>query len=307
MYDELKCCCNNEPYYISAYGLAVKRGYVGTLDEWLESLGMYLHIAYADTLPGEGDEIRQYPAGDFIGICASHYKEAPTDAKDYAWHCIKAEANVEKIAPAWQAGKHYEREEIISYSGSIYSARIDHTSAAEFEKSKWLETTLSEALFAAGVKTSVSYQAQSLTAEEQAQARANIGAMADGATITAAMIANAAVTAAKIADGAVAEAKIASNAVTAAKIASGAITEAKIASSAITNAKIAANAVTASKIADTAIQTSKLATAAVTGAKMNLSNGDLPAITLVPGVHYVNSESELPSSAAIGRIIFVKR
>lgn len=28
----------NPPYYISAYGLAVKRGYTGTLDEWLESL-----------------------------------------------------------------------------------------------------------------------------------------------------------------------------------------------------------------------------------------------------------------------------
>lgn len=29
---------NNPPYYITAYGLAVKRGFVGTLDEWLDSL-----------------------------------------------------------------------------------------------------------------------------------------------------------------------------------------------------------------------------------------------------------------------------
>ena len=28
----------NPPYYISAYGLAVKRGFAGTLDEWLASL-----------------------------------------------------------------------------------------------------------------------------------------------------------------------------------------------------------------------------------------------------------------------------
>ena len=28
----------NPPYYISAYGLAVKRGFQGTLDEWLDSL-----------------------------------------------------------------------------------------------------------------------------------------------------------------------------------------------------------------------------------------------------------------------------
>lgn len=29
---------DNPPYYITAYGLAVKRGYMGTLDQWLESL-----------------------------------------------------------------------------------------------------------------------------------------------------------------------------------------------------------------------------------------------------------------------------
>lgn len=29
---------DNPPYYLSAYGLACKRGFVGTLDEWLESL-----------------------------------------------------------------------------------------------------------------------------------------------------------------------------------------------------------------------------------------------------------------------------
>lgn len=28
----------NPPYYLTAYGLAVKRGFVGTLDEWLASL-----------------------------------------------------------------------------------------------------------------------------------------------------------------------------------------------------------------------------------------------------------------------------
>lgn len=34
-------CCNNPPYYISAYSLAVKQGYVGTLNEWLQSLSAY--------------------------------------------------------------------------------------------------------------------------------------------------------------------------------------------------------------------------------------------------------------------------
>lgn len=39
----------NPPYYISAYGLAVKRGFSGTLDEWLESLkGNKIEIRYLD-------------------------------------------------------------------------------------------------------------------------------------------------------------------------------------------------------------------------------------------------------------------
>ena len=33
-----RCRCNTPSYYISAYGLAVMRGFRGTLDEWLDSL-----------------------------------------------------------------------------------------------------------------------------------------------------------------------------------------------------------------------------------------------------------------------------
>lgn len=34
-------CNNNPPYYISAYSLAVKQGFEGTLEEWLLSLSAY--------------------------------------------------------------------------------------------------------------------------------------------------------------------------------------------------------------------------------------------------------------------------
>lgn len=30
--------CDNPPYYISAYGIAVKHGFTGTEEEWLASL-----------------------------------------------------------------------------------------------------------------------------------------------------------------------------------------------------------------------------------------------------------------------------
>lgn len=298
MYDELKCCCNNEPYYISAYGLAVKRGYEGTLDEWLDSLGMYLHVAYADNLPEDGETVRSYPAGAYIGICATHSKEAPETAEAYAWTCVRTDANAEKIAPAWQAYTSYERDDIISYDGSVYSCRTKHTSGESFDRAKWLETTLGEALVALGIKASVNYTAQDLTEAQKLQARTNIGAMKDGAGI---------VTAEKIANGAVVGDKIAPTAVGTAKIADGAVITEKLAGGAVTAEKLADGAVSGNKLADGTVTAAKLAAGAVSGSKLNLSNGDLPMVTLVPGVHYVNSVEELPSSADIGRIVFVKR
>lgn len=46
-------CGENPPYYLTAYGLAVKQGYRGTLEEWLESLRGPEGPAGADsTVPG---------------------------------------------------------------------------------------------------------------------------------------------------------------------------------------------------------------------------------------------------------------
>ena len=34
----------NPPYYITAYGLAVKRGFIGTEEEWLKSRGVKIEV-----------------------------------------------------------------------------------------------------------------------------------------------------------------------------------------------------------------------------------------------------------------------
>ena len=67
---------DNPPYYISAYGLAVKRGFLGSLDEWLASLvgptgpqgGDFTIMGYFPTLAAL-ETARQDPrAGDAYGI-----------------------------------------------------------------------------------------------------------------------------------------------------------------------------------------------------------------------------------------------
>jgi len=310
MSDMLGCSCSGEPYYISAYGLAVKRGYTGTLDEWLEGLGMYLHVATCDHLPQPDEEVSYYPLSDYIGICATHSSTAPTTAGAYKWVCIKPrEPNVEKIAPTWAAGTEYGPNDIVSYNGDIYIHDSTTETAAEFNPAHWTETTLAEALKTAGWVGAVRYdEAQSLTSTQKAQACGNIGAVKKNALdIVAADIANGAVTAAKLASGAVETAKIADGAVTAAKIADGTITGTQIAQGAIIGSKLASECIRNGNLQDGCVTGNRIANSTISGTKLNLAAGDLPVVTLVSGVHYFASASELPTNAAVGRIAFVKR
>lgn len=76
---------------------------------------------------------------------------------------------------------------------------------------------------------------------------------------------------------------------------------------AVTTAKIAAGAVTDAKLATGAVTSSKIYTGAVTNEKTDFSAGFAPAgpIRLTKGVHYFDSEAELPELLEEGRVYFL--
>ena len=77
---------------------------------------------------------------------------------------------------------------------------------------------------------------------------------------------------------------------------------------AVTAAKIAAGAVTAEKLATGAVSSAKIATGAVTNEKTDFSAGFSPAgpIRLTKGVHYFDSEEDIPAGTDQGRLYLVK-
>lgn len=77
---------------------------------------------------------------------------------------------------------------------------------------------------------------------------------------------------------------------------------------AVTAAKIAAGAVTAEKLATGAVTAAKIATGAVTNEKTDFSAGFSPAgpIRLTKGVHYFDSEEDIPAGTDEGRLYLVK-
>ena len=76
---------------------------------------------------------------------------------------------------------------------------------------------------------------------------------------------------------------------------------------AVTTAKLAAGAVTDAKLATGAVTSSKIYTGAVTNEKTDFSAGFAPAgpIKLTKGVHYFDSEAELPETLEEGRVYFL--
>ena len=77
---------------------------------------------------------------------------------------------------------------------------------------------------------------------------------------------------------------------------------------AVTAAKIAAGAVTTAKLATGAVTSAKIATGAVTNEKTDFSGGFSPAgpIRLTKGVHYFDSEEDIPAGTDEGRLYLVK-
>ena len=123
-----------------------------------------------------------------------------------------------------------------------------------------------------------------------------------GATIQAVLDALAAqiveATLGTIPDKSIGESKFADLAVSTRALSELAVTAAKIAAGAVTTAKLATGAVTAAKIAK----------GAVTNEKTDFSGGFSPAgpIRLTKGVHYFDSEEDIPAGTDEGRLYFVK-
>ena len=91
------------------------------------------------------------------------------------------------------------------------------------------------------------------------------------------------------------------------KFADLAVSTRALAELAVTTAKLAAGAVTADKLATGAVTNAKIATGAVTNEKTDFSAGFAPAgpIRLTKGVHYFDSEAELPETLEEGRVYFL--
>ena len=92
-----------------------------------------------------------------------------------------------------------------------------------------------------------------------------------------------------------------------AKLADLSVSTRALAQLAVTTAKLAAGAVTADKLAAGAVTNSKIYTGAVTNEKTDFSAGFSPAgpIRLTKGVHYFDSEAELPDTLEEGRVYFI--
>lgn len=272
---------------MTAYGLAVKHGFKGTEEEWIESLNAYLHIKFSHSLPQSDSDMTDTPA-EWMGIATTRNPDAPEEYTSYMWLYVKGEADSKILAPAYNEQATYSVGNVVSYGQGVYRCTTQVSTPEPFNIAKWTSCTISALIDdVAGI-------------EDNAVTTAKI----QDSAVTTAKINDGAVTTDKIGSKAVTSAKIADNAIVTAKIISKAVTTAKIDDGAVNTSKLADDAVTTDKIADNAVGTAAIADDAVNGDKLNLSNGDLPTIKLTYGVHYYNTVSEAPTQAGV--LSFIK-
>lgn len=60
--------------------------------------------------------------------------------------CSEDPLTIERIAPAWKPDNVYKAGVMVSHDARLYCSIVGHVSGAEFDKSKWTETTVSEML-----------------------------------------------------------------------------------------------------------------------------------------------------------------
>lgn len=199
---------DNPPYYLSAYGLAVKRGFRGTESEWLVSLSAY-GLACAEGFKGNLKE-----------WLASLKGETGTT-------CYEAAA----------AGGYEGSEEEFNVLLAAMAEYIEGGTAAI------ADGTVTTSKLATAAVTAEKLASSAVVSAKLADGAVTEGKLAAGA-VTHAKLADGAVRSSKIENSAVTEDKIADGEVTNSKLATGAVTADKLEGNAVTGEKIALNAVT---------------------------------------------------------------
>lgn len=172
---------NNPPYYITAYGIAVKHGFVGSEKKWLDSLkgepGTGLTIV--DTFDSYEDLIERYPSGipDMDGFCRvgseTDYRLYYWDAEDECWYYI------EIIGPQGTPGQNgasaYELAVDGGYTGTEQQFNTDLAGFKQYAEDAEAAKTLAqqEALAAASERAAAdTAKTAAQTAAQTAQAGA---------------------------------------------------------------------------------------------------------------------------------------
>lgn len=81
----------------SAYDLAVENGFVGTVEEWLESqkgdrgLQTYVHVRYSPSSDGSNMTLTPQSDSKYVGFYSGIKADAPTVKEDYTWSLFKGQ------------------------------------------------------------------------------------------------------------------------------------------------------------------------------------------------------------------------
>lgn len=189
-------CAERAQYYISAYGLAVKLGYTGTLQEWLESLkgDKGDPFRYEDftqeQLEGLTDGIQDYATAEAIKAAQERVEEAAQDAASKVQEIVAQDATKAQEA----AGRAETAAE---------QAETSKTTAAESAESAAAGAASAEDSAQEAAQSKTDAQSAKDQAEESAAAAAASAAQAAASEAAAGESAGSAEAAAERAEGAI--------------------------------------------------------------------------------------------------------
>lgn len=189
-------CAERAQYYLSAYGLAVKLGYKGTLEEWLESLKGEKGdpFRYEDftqeQLEGLTEGIKDYATQEAIKAAQESVEQAAQDAADRVQEIVKQDAT--------EAQEAAERAET-----AAKTAEGSKTAAAESEVKAAAGASSAAGSAQAATQSEKTAQTAKMQAEESARAATASAAKAEASEEAAGESAEAAEAAAKRAESVV--------------------------------------------------------------------------------------------------------
>ena len=172
----------NAPYYISAYGLAVKHGFQGTEREWLESLKGekgtpgkgFTVLGVFETLEALNEAVPTPEAGDTYGVgTEAEYEVYIFDGVSAAWTrwgTLRGEketaADSAREAKSWAVGQTGSREGEDTDNARYYAGRAGTDAAAALESKTAAVSAKTAAETAASVASGA--KAEALAAKEAA-------------------------------------------------------------------------------------------------------------------------------------------